>query len=400
MSDRDARKRMAAAGVLIGLAALSIWTSACGAPAAPAEARAGGAAGDVVVATPWPWKRRQNMLFRQGLDLAVEQINAAGGINGRSLRLLPEDDEDSVNTGRLIAQRLSRDPTVVAVVGHLQSYVARPAAAIYDQAGLLVLAPTATTPDLTTQGYGRTFRTIFTDDEVGRQMAEYAGRRGCKRAAIFYMRSDYGRRMANAFEERAVEGGMTVVDRQSFNSDTPVNPRNLTVILDDWAARGLDALFLATEGSHAAVIARAIRARGLKWALIGGDALGTSDLFSEGTEVVEGAVLASPFHPDEPRDEVKRFVTAFRGRFQGPPDAAAALAYDTITLLAHAMTQSRSTNPATVAQALHALKGWPAVTGPITFSPEGDLIGRSVVTLVAREGRFEYLPSPAAKDPR
>jgi branched-chain amino acid transport system substrate-binding protein len=393
MMSRPERRRSVAIGALACLVWLLVCTEGCGRNGSPNADRAERADGDVVIAVPWPWKRRQNMRFREGLDLALEQINASGGVDGRPLRVVTEDDDDSVDTGRLIAQRLTRNPKIVAVAGHLQSYVARPAAAIYDQAGLLMLAPTATTPDLTTQGYQRVFRTIFTDDEVGQQMADYAARRGYKRLAIMYMRSDYGRRMANAFEERAQEHGVLVVDRQSVNADTAVNTRNLAVILDDWGTRELDAVFLATEGSHAAAVAGAVRARNLRWAIIGGDALGTSDLFREGSEVVEGTVVASPFHPDEPRAEVKRFTAAFMQRYKFPPDAAAALAYDTLTLLAHAMIGAKSTNPANVAKALHAVNGWPGVTGPITFSEDGDLIGRSIVMIVARGGRFAYLPA-------
>ena len=158
--------------------------------AVEAQAEAGG---PVTIAAPWPWESRTTLLYGQGLQMAVEEVNAEGGVLGRPLTVLREDDYESVDRGRLVAQRLAQNNDVVAVIGHMQSYVSLPAAAIYDLSGLVHLAPTATDPRLTEQGYRRLFRITFTDREIGAQMADFAASQGYDRVAIYYIRDAYGR---------------------------------------------------------------------------------------------------------------------------------------------------------------------------------------------------------------
>jgi branched-chain amino acid transport system substrate-binding protein len=368
--------------------------AACGGADTPAEERverARKASGDVVVGVAWPWEARKGIRYGEGLDMAVEEINAAGGVNGRRLRLVRVDDKESVDEGRIVAQRLSADPEVVAVIGHLQSYVSVPAAAIYDLGGLVMLSPAATDPELTAQGYKRVFRATFTDKTVGRRMAEFAGGRGHRRVAIYYIRNIYGRGLANAFEERANDLGMSVVARQSYDQSEQASERTFEATLREWGALDLDAIFLAGEVPSAATFVAAARRQGITAPIIGGDALNSPALLSVAGEAAEGTIVASVFHPDEPRPAVQRFTEAFRKRFGAAPDAGSALGYDAVRLLAHAMTQAKSTVPDEVARSLHAVRGWQGVTGAFSFDDAGDLVDKPVVKMVVRGGKFEYV---------
>ena len=225
-------------------------------------ARAGRASGDIVIGVAWPWQARSEMRFGDGLDMAVAEINDSGGINGRPLRLLRSDDHESADEGRAVAQRFGADPNVVAVIGHLQSYVSVPAAGIYDNGGLVMLAPAATDPELTAQGYRRVFRATFTDKVVGHQMADYAMRRGYRRIAIEYVRSTYGRDLANAFEERAADLGLTVVARQSYGAEE-VTEQTFDATVHEWSSLDIDAIFLAGEVPSAAYFVMATRHQGI-----------------------------------------------------------------------------------------------------------------------------------------
>ncbi|HVG44263.1 MAG TPA: ABC transporter substrate-binding protein, partial [Longimicrobium sp.] len=129
------------------LAALLLAAAACGEddPGVERARRAASEGGEIVVAAPWSWEARGGeILYGEGMDLAVEEINAGGGVGGRPLRVLRVEDRESVEEGRLVAQELGKNPEVAAVVGHLHSYVTVPAAAVYDLAGLPLLAPTST----------------------------------------------------------------------------------------------------------------------------------------------------------------------------------------------------------------------------------------------------------------
>lgn len=379
-----------------GLLVLCIAVSACREPALPrgqAQAQAGG---PVTIAAAWPWESRTTLLYGQGLQMAVDEINAAGGVLQRPLTVLREDDHETVDRGRLVAQRLAQNNDVVAVIGHMQSYVSLPAAAIYDLFGIVHLAPTATDPRLTRQGYRRLFRMTFTDRETGAQMADFAVTRGFRRVAIYYIRNAYGRSLANAFEERALELGVEMADRQSYDPNAVAGDRALTDILASWQDLNLSAIFIAGEPREAAAMIRAARERGIDVPVLGGDALGTPDFVSLGGRAVEGTVIATAFHPADERESARRFTAAFRQRYGLLPDASAALAYDAVRLLAHGMSRAESVDPDAVAAALHATTGWSGVTGPVAFTDEGDLVERAIGRVVVRNGELAWLDAGPA----
>ena len=377
-----------------GTLVLALLLSAAGCGGDRAGARgAGGAAGppaDVVIGAPWPWAARRDFLYDQGVRMAVDEVNAAGGVGGRRLRIERFDDLESVDEGRLVAQRLAAERTVDAVIGHMQSYVTVPAAAVYDAAGLVLVAPTSTDAGLTSRGYRRVFRVMFSDRDAGREMAELAKTLGVTRAGIFYIRNSYGRALANAFEVRAKSAGIDVIDRQSYDPGSQTEAQ-LDEIVRVWKERRVDGVFLAAEAGPAARFAREIRRQGLSAVMLGGDALGTPELFAEGAEAVRGLIIPAPFHADEPREQVRRFAAEFRRRYGRPPDALAALGYDAVRVLAHAMTTARSTAPDSVARALHALRDWSGVTGTFSYDDAGDLPTKRIVKVVARDSAFVYL---------
>ena len=358
-------------------------------------ARAARGQGDIVLGVAWPWQARREIQFGAGLDMAVAEINARGGIRGRRLRLERKDDHESTDEGRAVAQTFAADPTVVAVIGHLQSYVSVPASAIYDNAGLVMLAPAATDPELTAQGYHRVFRATFTDKAVGHEMADFAARRGYRRVAIEYVRSTYGRDLANAFEEHAADVGITVVARQSYGADQ-VTRQTFETTVRDWQRLGLDAVFLAGEVPSAAYFIAEARRQHLELPIFGGDALGSPALVAIAGQAAEGTVVPSVFHPDEPRPAVQHFTSEFRRRFGTLPDAGSALGYDAVQLLATAISRAQSAEPDQIAAALHAMRNWTGVTGRVRFDSAGDLTEKEIVKMVVRDGRFAYLADQPA----
>ena len=391
MSTISTMKPHANRATALWIACILAATGACRQPAlsrGQAQAEAGG---PVTIAAPWPWESRSTLLYGQGLQMAVDEVNAAGGVLGRPLTVLREDDHESVDRGRLVAQRLAQNNDVVAVIGHMQSYVSLPAAAIYDLSGLVHLAPTATDPRLTEQGYRRLFRMTFTDREIGAQMADYAASQGYDRVAIYYIRNAYGRGLANAFEERALELGIGIADRQSYDPNTLAGDRALTGILSSWRDLDLRAVFIAGEPRQAAAMIRAARDSDVVVPVLGGDALGTSRFVSLGGPAAEGTVIAAVFHPADEREEVQRFSRAFRQRYGVLPDVSAALGYDAVRLLVHGITQAGSIDPDAVSAALRATAGWRGVTGPIGFADDGDLVERVVGKVVVREGQLAWL---------
>lgn len=347
---------------------------------------------DIVVGVAWPWEARSEMQFGDGLDMALQEINSTGGIRGRPLRLLRVDDQESVNEGRLVAQRLVDNPEVMAVIGHLQSHVTVPAAAIYDAGGLLLLSPASTSAELTSQSFSRVFRATFTNQAVGRQMADYTIQQGYRNVAIYYVRSIYGRALANAFEERlASSSAVSMVARDSYDPNQEIGAGTVRPILERWRNLDVDAVFLAGTVPSAGRIVAELRNAGFEAPIIGGDSLSSPGFIQLGGDATEGAVVACFFHPNAVRPEAVRFVEAFKAHYGSEPDAAAALAYDALSVLAEAMRNAPTPKPDDVAVALRTLESWRGVTGDFAFDDEGNLVGRRAMKAVVHDGRFEFL---------
>jgi branched-chain amino acid transport system substrate-binding protein len=385
-------------GTALLLPALAAVLAACGGsddPIAQRLKRAHGS-GDIVVGAAWPWEARgAQILYGKGMDLAVEELNAGGGVLGRPFKLLRLDDQESVDRGRIIAQELGRNPDVVAVIGHLHSYVTVSAAPIYDLSGLLLVSATSTSPELTNKGYGRVFRTVFNDTEVGLQMAQYARDRGYRRTVIYYARNEYGRELANAFEEHLVAAGGQVVNRESFDPNLSANPVAAEQTVNAWSNWEFDAVFIAGQDQQAALLIKELRSRGINVPVLGSDALATPGFLETGGAAVEGTVIASAFHPEAPEAEVQRFDAAFRKRYGTDPDVGAALGYDAVRVLAQAMREAQSTEPDKVAAAMRGLRGFRGVTGAFSFDQAGNLVGMPIRKVVVRGGAFHYLDEAA-----
>ena len=375
----------------MALLALALFAPACG-PPDPASLRAERAArpeGDLVIGVAWPWTGPPAGLYAEGLDMAVQEANEAGGVLGRPLRLVRGDDRESVDGGRLVAQRFTDDPDVVAVIGHLSSYVSIPAAAIYERGGLLMLTPASTAPELTRSGHRHVFRSVHDDEDVGRQMAELAAQNGWRRVYVAYVRTTYGEGLAAAFEDAAVRHRVDVVGREAYGVDGSGIDAVVADVRQARVARGVDAVFLAGVPPEAGDVIEALRAGGVGAPVFGGDALDTAELVEAAGRAAEGVYVASVFHPDDPRPEAQAFRQAFEARYGQPPDSWAARGYEAVCVLVQGIEAAGSAAPDDIAAALRSTE-IQGVTGPFRFDDKGDVVGKELVTVVVHGGAFEY----------
>lgn len=365
----------------------------CGGPddvVAERERRARAPGETVTIAAAWPWSVRYDGLYWEGLQLAVNEINEGGGILGRHVLIRKEDDRESVDEGRLVAQRLAEDPDVMAVIGHLNSHISIPASSIYERAGILMMTPGSTSPELTRRGHEMVFRSVNSDDDIARNMADLAQAAGYDRLVIGYVRNAYGLGLANAFEEYAQAHGLEIVDRQSYDPAASKSPTAYQRLIDQWADLEFDALFLAGMAPQAGYLIKQMRKAGLTVQILGGDALDTPELIESAGEAAQGMLIASVFHPDDPQPEIRRFVESFRSSYGRTPDSWAARGYEAMRLLAYAMESAGSTFPEAVARHLHSSDPSFSLSGPVSFNRYGDVVGRSVTTVVVRDRAFAF----------
>lgn len=348
--------------------------------------------GDIVIgaAAPWALFESKNLLW-QGMEMAQDELNNAGGVLGRKIRLMKEDDEGTVSKARIVAQKFADDPDVVAIIGHYNSYNSIATSVMYEYYGIPMLSPASTAPRLTNrQGFTYVFRNVPTDDEIARRLAEFAKKRGYTRLITYFVNNDYGRELANAFEAHATELGCTIIDRLSY--DSVAQARYFRKDLEYWKTNfEFDAIFLAGEVPKAGEIIAEARRMGIQAPILGGDGLDSRQLWEVGGNLVEGTIVGTFFHPDDPRPEVNEFDRAFSERYGKRPDAQAAQAYDALKLLAHAIQQAGTTAPSKVSQALRNTKNWLGVTGPHTFNQKGDVVGKSLDLQIVRNRQFELL---------
>lgn len=341
---------------------------------------------EVKVAAVWPYATR-GTLFWEGVQLALEEINARGGAGGRMLRVVKVDDQSSVTEGMAVAQSLAADPSLLAVIGHRNSFVALPAAEVYDRAGLVYIAPSATAPELTQKGYQRTFRTIPSDASIGKQMADYVAAAGYERVAIAYTDDAYGRGLAAAFEDAAEAQGVRIIDRLAHFGDVPDARRTVA----KWLAFNYDAIFVAATSPQLAEIVSLIRRAGATEPIFGGDAFDSEQLLTVAGSFSDGVVFGSVFDVDNVDLEVRRFVQTFEARYGFEPDTWAAQGYDALHLLAHAIEQADTVSPDAVAAILRQTSRWRGVTGLHTFDETGEIIDKPIVHKTVRDGKFVLL---------
>ncbi len=341
---------------------------------------------DIVIGVAWPFELNGSM-FSEGVDLAVKEINESGGIRGRNIRMIKKDDQASVSAGMAIAQSFVENPEIVAVIGHRNSFVSIPASRIYQEAGIVMLSPASTAPELTQKGYGCVFRNIPSDDEITRQLALYAARNGCRRMVIYYAEDSYGMGLANSFEDHAKAAGIKIVDRISYYGDL----NDLDRLHNKWKSLDFDSIFVGQSmPAGAEFIADAGKA-GISTRYIAGNAMDSPQLCRIGGEAAEGTVVGTIFNPDAPRDEVKKFVQNFSKEYGKAPGPYSAQGYDAVKLLAAAIEKAGSTEPRAIAEQMRTFKDWPGVAGYHTFDKNGNDTGNLVVKKVIRNGKFEYI---------
>ena len=316
-----------------------------------------------------PWSENYGVMTRRGIDLAVDEINRSGGINGARLKIVARDDEANGSRAAAIAQEFVSDPEILAVIGHVNSGAMLAASRIYD-GQLSAVATTASSPDLS--GVSKwTFRVISSDSLNGVILAKFASRIGgtssaLKQASVLYENDSYGRGLADAFR-RAFRG--TIVSFDPISEDVNAEP-----YISYFKMRQPGIVFVAGRENSALRILREAKRQGLEAVFIGGD--GWQGVVSD-TAASNGAYVGTSFNAEDPSPEVRKFVRAFNGKYHAKPDAFAALAYDATYLIAKAIAKNGKDRNGVrdYLASLKAANAFEGVTGPVYFNDSGDPIG-------------------------
>jgi len=327
----------------------------------------------------------------RGVQLAVEEINAAGGVLGQPLRIITKDNQSKPGETSTVVRELITRNKVVALIGEVASGRSLEAAPIAQRSGIPMISPASTNEKVTEVG-DHIFRVCFIDPFQGTVCAKFARKNlGATKAAILTdVSKDYSMGLTKSFRAEFTKEGGVITGEQSYSGGDKDFNAQLTAIKAD----NPQVIFLPAYYTEAPLIMRQARQLGITAPFVGGDGWDSPELIEVGGSSAEGNYFSNHFSEQSKDPRVVAFVDACRKKYKVDPDAMVALGYDSVYLLADAMKRAGTTDPAKVSAALAATKDFPGVTGKITLDAHRNPT-KPAVMLQVKNGKFAYVETIA-----
>lgn len=326
----------------------------------------------------------------KGVQLALAEINAAGGVLGQPLRIITKDNQSKPGETSTAVRELITRYKVVALIGEVASGRSLEAAPIAQRSGIPMISPASTNEKVTETG-DHIFRVCFIDPFQGTVCAKFSRKLGFKKAAIITdVSKDYSLGLAKSFKQEFTANGGVITGEQSYSGGDKDFSAQLTAIKAD----NPQVIFLPAYYTEAPLIIRQARQLGITVPFIGGDGWDSPELVGVGGSSVEGCYFSNHFSDQSKDPRVVAFVDAYRKKYNGEPDAMVALGYDSVYLLADAMKRAGTTDPAKVNAAIAATKDFSGVTGKITLDSHRNPT-KPAVMLQVKDGKFAYVETIA-----
>ena len=317
-----------------------------------------------------------------GVVLAIEEINAAGGVLGKKLELAYEDNQTKPGESATVVKKLLSRDKVIALIGEVSSGRSLEAAPIAQAAKIPMIAPAATNPKVTQVG-NYIFRVCFIDPFQGTVMAKFAKDEiKAKKVAIMSSVSNaYSLGLAKFFKDTFIAGGGTIVTEKNFSEGDKDFRAQLTAV----KAAGVDAVFVPGYFTESALIVRQARDLGITIPFLGGDGWEDEQLLKTGGEALNGCFYSTHFSAENTDAGVAKFVAKYKGRWDGEvPGAFSALGYDAIYVLVDSIKRAGTTDGPKLRDAIAATKGIVGPSGITTL--DADRNATKAATIIALKG--------------
>jgi len=326
-------------------------------------------------------------MSHHGTELAIEEINAAGGVLGRKIQLVYEDDQSKAGEPATVVKKLISRDNAVAVLGEVASSRSMEAAPICQQNKIPMISPSSTNVKLTEMG-DYIFRVCFTDEFQGKLLANFAKRtlKAMKVAVMTDVKSDYSVGLSSYFKSPFTASGGTIVAEQTYNGGDKDFKGQLTAI----KATNPDAIIVTGYYTDVGLIVKQAKQLGITVPLFGGDGWESSKLIEIGGADVEGTYFSTHFSPEEKSSASENFVNKFQARYHEAPDAMAALGYDSAMVLFEAIKRAGTTEGPKLRDAIAATKDHQGITGKITLDEKRNA-PKAAVILTVKDGKFKFV---------
>ncbi|HKG60056.1 MAG TPA: ABC transporter substrate-binding protein [Pyrinomonadaceae bacterium] len=317
-----------------------------------------------------------------GIKMAADEINAAGGINGKQVELLVQDDRSDSQEAATIVTKFVTQDQVHAVIGEVASSRSIAAAPIAQNAKIPMLTPSSTNPEVTKKG-DFIFRSCFIDPYQGAAIAQFAAKTlGAKTAAIMVDRkNDYSTGLEKVIGATFTKFGGKIVATQSYQE----GDQDFNAQLTSLKGSNPEVIFVPGYYNDVGLIAKQARDKGITVPLIGGDGWDSEQLYKIGGTALNGSYFTNHYSPFDTEPKVQKFVNDYKSRYGGTPDALAATAYDAANIMFDAIKRSKSLSGPDIRDALAATNAFPGVTGTVTFNQNRDAV-KPIVMIEIKDG--------------
>ena len=314
---------------------------------------------------------------KEGVELKVDAINNAGGINGKKIELITADSKGDVQEAVNAFKKMVSQDKVNVVIGEVVSATSQAISGLAQQAKVPLISATATNLDVT-KGKDFVFRTTFTDPYQGTATAKYAKSKGVKSIAILTNSSnDYSIGIANAFKAQAEKDGITITEEKYKNDD-----KDFKAILTKVKGQNPQAIFIPDYYNTIGLIISQAKDLGINTQYFGGD--GWDGIQTNFGKVAEGAIFASQFSPDDKSENVQKFMKAYKAKYNKEPIMFAALGYDTVQIVETALKSTKDMSGASIREAMNNVGGIDLITGKLKF--DADRNPEKAVTFIQVKG--------------
>ena len=320
-----------------------------------------------------------------GIKMAADEVNAAGGINGKQIELLVQDDRSDASEAATIVTKFVTQDQVHAILGEVASSRSIAAAPIAQNAKIPMLTPSSTNPEVTRKG-NFIFRSCFIDPVQGAAIAQFAARTlGAKRAAIMVDRkNDYSTGLEKVISATFTKMGGQMVGTQSYQE----GDQDFNAQLTDLKGKNPEVIFVPGYYNDVGLIAKQARDKGITVPLVGGDGWDSAQLYAIGGTALNGSFFTNHYSPYDTDPKVQKFVNDYKARYGTIPDALAATAYDAAKIMFDAIKRATSLDGTAIRDALAATKDYPGVTGNVTFNENRDAVKPIVMIEIKPGGTY------------
>jgi branched-chain amino acid transport system substrate-binding protein len=326
----------------------------------------------------------------KGTQLAIDEVNAAGGLLGKKVRLVTEDDQSKAGEAATVVRKLISRDKIVALLGEVASSRSLEAAPICQQNKVPMISPSSTNPKVTEVG-DYVFRICFIDPFQGTVLAKFALSKGWKKAAILTdVKQDYSVGLSQYFKEYFTKNGGTVVIEQNYSTDDTDFNAQLTTI----KAQSPEVIVASGYYTESGLIAKQARQFGINAPLLGGDGWDSPSLIKVAGAAMDGNFFSNHFSAEDQAPAIQEFIKRYQAKYNEVPDAMVALGYDSAMILADAIKRAGTTDAAKLRDAIAATKDFAGITGKISLDEKRNA-NKPAVVLTIQDGKFKYVETVA-----